>query len=167
MEEEEILGTTDMNKLLLNTNDIRNGYINAGMVPPPKESFRQDEIFVVANENNLDIVAEDGTLKEIVFSPPINSLSPSIVVEFISNCYKKLSKEGVLKLWIIDIRTVGLALYNGLLDLEQAHQLIFGKHYELKNLMDIGVIVAACKHIGFSIDSIAPNAYFATVEVKK
>lgn len=147
--------------------DIRNGWINVDTKIPDHSNFSQDERFAIGDYSTLDTLVEDNSLSEIVLSQPINIISPVTMIEFLATANKKLKTGGKLTIWFIDIRTVGLNIYNGKLDLEQAHMLLFGRNYELKNIMTIGVITSAANYAGFKVDIISPNEYFVTLELIK
>lgn len=149
--------------------DIRSGYIN--VVEHPLADSLKDlsdtTSVIVGKYSNLDPIFKDGTLDEIVFNPPMNTVSPHDIIKVIQHWSKKLKVNGALKFSAIDIRLLGKALSDGSLDLEDTHMYIFGPNYEHRCVMDAESLKFIVSNLGFKVENMSINGFFINIEALK
>ncbi len=154
-----------MIKLNINGSPL-NGWINISDKIVNPELVKNGETFVPGNTENLDFIVEDATVDEILFGQPINSLTPDNIVNYLQMYAKKLKVGGLLNIYFVDIRKVGLGLYNSSLQLDQAHELIFGLQNDNRSLVDTQTVLALSEKMGFKVDLISPNGYLIKFTLK-
>lgn len=145
---------------------IRQGYINIGRNMPNPADLQNDEVFVPGDVKNLDSITGDNTADEIIYNPPLNILTPDDVVNVIKKLKSKLKPTGFMSLWIVDIRKVGLGIHDSSLSLPDAHNLILGRNYENKTLLDTPTLMSVFKEFNLKVISVNSASYFTTLEVQ-
>jgi len=113
------------------------------------------------------IPCDDNFAEEIIFSPPINVLSPEKITSTLLHWLSKLKKSGVLKCHLIDIKRVGKAAYNGL-GLQELDQLIFGGvDRPFHSLVDSKIFEKVLQSLGFQLEVISHQGFITTIEASK
>ncbi|TXT66107.1 MAG: hypothetical protein BAJALOKI3v1_50107 [Promethearchaeota archaeon] len=134
--------------------DLRNGYKNINFGPIQGSNNHPGIDFIVGDFRNLSSVISDDSCEEINFVPVFNIVNPNEVIHVLRHWRDKLSNRGVLKIHMVDIRLLSGLIYDGDIELNQIHKLIFGSQQPHQNVMDLKNIKQALESNGYQIESI-------------
>lgn len=131
--------------------DIRVGYLNIDKLPPnqtPADIYKQGDIA------NLDWLAEDNTVDEIVALDCLEYLPTNIVQSALLNWAKKLVAGGTLKILVPDCHAVAKAFSQGQLNLQEYLKIMFGTQQNNDNRLsaiDTITLLNILQEIGLTI----------------
>ena len=144
--------------------DIRNGYVNTNANPALFVGVPEGVNFTVSGYENIDHIAKNGTVDEIIFGPPLNKLNPRTSIGVITGWKEKLKINGIIKFGFYDIRTIGLYAHRGSASLVDLHNTIFGQQNEYRSIMDTDLVINVIKSIGLRMDVISINEHIVNIE---
>ena len=138
--------------------DLRNGYLNLDIVPvkaevvdkarggnSPDTGQDDSELFRVQDITNLDDIAEDDSVEEMLMLDILQVFSHKHVLGILSHCISKLQPGGVLKVVVPDIHEQALALTSGQVDIQHYVLSTYGTHQNdhdyVKTGFDITLLV--------------------------
>lgn len=148
-------------------NNPLNGYVNISSKSIDVAKTTENAQIVPGVYFNLDPIIKDESVEEIIFNPPLNLLDPMKTIEILLHWHKKLRKNGVLKIFFVDIKQLAANIHQGLLPLVDIHHLIFGSQNEYKSILDISSFREAMKVCKFQIEFISPKDNIVFVEAIK
>lgn len=147
---------------------LLNGYINTSSVPIPNlDKVPEETQFCISRYNNLDAIAENGSVDEIIFGQPINVINPNDIVDVLRHWWTKLTSGGKLTLQLLDIRRIGKESHRGSLNLQDIHSLVYGPNYTYKLITDTDIIKQILLDIGFKIMFVSIDNFTTVVEAVK
>jgi hypothetical protein len=150
-------------------NGLRNGYVNVSgrPIPDPPEDLPENTYIAFGKFYDLDPLAKDNTVNEIVFNPPLNVLPPETITEVLDHWNKKLTKNGVLRFSFIDFYLLARKFEAGDIDLQNGHMVVFGQNYSNKSLLDTSLIKTALPSLSYKVDFISTKDMFVIIEASK
>lgn len=107
--------------LLLNSKNVRSGFVNVDPLASPDEADK-----VRADVCNLDAVAEDAEVDELVATDVIDYLPARQLDDIVDNWIRKIRHGGTIVVGGVDVREVARGVVNQELDLESANRLLYG-----------------------------------------
>ncbi len=147
--------------------NVRNDCVNVISSPISFKNTNETSKVVISDPKDLNALAEDSTIDEIIYYPPLNKLRPNDIVKTLHHWWKKLKPNGELKLMFIDIRKLSRIVHMGNIPLQDIHNAIYGENGELNSIIDSSVTEVAAKEIGFTIKTIVPQDIVITMELIK
>jgi hypothetical protein len=83
------------------------GYLNVNSCSIDiHENVTKDTLFAIGNFRNIGPIVKDQKFEEIIFSQPLNVLTPPELLDILTDWRKYLTDDGVLKVQFIDIKRV-------------------------------------------------------------
>lgn len=121
--------------------DLRNGYLNLDIVPvegADPDLFRQHDV------TNLDDVAEDDSVEEMLLFNILPVFSFKHVYALMTHWISKLQPGGVLKIVVPDVYERALSLISGQIDIQNYILITYGHHANdhdyVKTAFDLNIL---------------------------
>lgn len=120
------------------------------------------------NPFNLDDVAEDDSVDEIIANNILEKIPPDQILGVITGWVHKLRTNGKLLLTTIDIRRVGLMAWKGEYGLDSIDAAIFGRDRNNKCVVDTKMAKACVEKCGLKVNTISvQNAIISLEAIKR
>jgi hypothetical protein len=150
--------------LLINSNEILNGYINVDPLNNQLEKIKGDV-------HNLDWLCEDAECNEIIAKDIISYFPINAVDSIIEHWIKKLRHKGIINIGGVDLTEIARGIISKNIDLVSANILFYGKQTEEWQVRKSGLtareLVLAIKRCGLRIMKSRVENYYYMVQAQR
>lgn len=123
---------------------LRNGYTNIGRGNQNFTNLPENTNYVPGHFGNLDPIIENDSCEEIIFNVPLNVVSLHDLPKLIMHWATKLQKDGILKVFFININKVARTIYEEGAGIEDSNNIIFGSNREFNSVLDLDTVKSVC-----------------------
>lgn len=148
-------------------NVLLNGYLNVTSIPLQLDDNAKNIDIIMGRYDQLDPILKNTVAEEIIFNPPINKVEPNKLPEVLLHWRQYLQPNGILKIFLIDIRRISNYIRRGTLDLQQIHNYVLGQSNEYRSVIDTRTMKDLLEKLGFKIEIISPVEFITTIEARK
>ena len=153
--------------LTFGSKDIKQDFINGDPFALPNDKLGR----IMCHPENLDLIAEDGQIEELIAHFVINHISYKKVKNMLLNWIKKLSHNGTLEILYVDIFEICRLLSTNQIDEREANMLIYGNQnsdWEInKNIISTYTLKNFFEDNKLRIESVGRNNYITKIKVRR
>lgn len=146
---------------------ILNNYQNIDPLSLPNDKFGR----IHCHPDNLESMFNDGQVEEIIANMVLNYISHKILYSVLKTWCNKLSHNGTLEIFYIDLIEVARLITTGQIEEQNAIQLIYGSQKEgwdfFKSSISIYELKMFFENQGLIIESVGKKDHLSKIKVRR